>query len=98
MAERRVIARTLLVQHDEVRAESSHAPVLMGLQELANHVETAIVGNRHHHNRQIARYAESPQSGLAQPVSRDAIRRAKADIRIQQIPCQLLKAMRARRT
>jgi hypothetical protein len=65
------VARRVLVQDHDVRAQSLEPPVLLGLQHLAHERQVVLLDDAHQQDRQVARDRMRPQPRLAELVPRE---------------------------
>ncbi len=63
------VAREVLVHDHQVRGQTLHPPIGMGLQRLLDQVDTVEIADAQQDDRQIARNGKAPQSGLSQLVA-----------------------------
>ena len=91
-----IVARSFLVEDDQIRLKPAHAPVGVGHQDVANQGQAARIGGRYAKNGKVSRDAVSPQRSLPEPVAQKAVGGdAKGRIWINQRSSQFLKSMRA---
>ncbi len=63
-----------LVEDHQIHRQPLHAPVFHRLQRLAGQLQLADIGDAHQDDRQIPRYAQAPQVGLAAAAGGDHLR------------------------
>ena len=58
----------VLIPYDQIHRQPLQSPIRMGLDQLADQLDTIGIGDLHQNNRQIAGNRMSPQARLATPV------------------------------
>ena len=68
--QRLAIARVVFVPDDQIDGQPFHAPVGVGLDQLADQVDLGVIADAHQHDRQVAGDAVAPESRLPAAVLR----------------------------
>ena len=89
-----MVADRIVVEKDQIDAQTLEAPVGMRQQELAGERQLVRFGNPRHHDRPIPGNAMPPQARLALTIGRHGSGGAQGRTRVEDVGCQTLVQVR----